>query len=396
MSIIYFFMLFGVLTADGLMIFLTPVLVYQLTGSIEYSGLSYALWWLPRCMIIPLIGKYIDYLGIRPLSIISDAIKSAGCMFLAFSHFSSDLEIAVAFGIVGSLISIGNSQTIISYEKIVSLISKYKDHHVNLISRMDFSGMVVGPLIGMILIDYSIRVILIVPCVLYIVNAIFFFSRKKGLNTNHEHNVNDKEHSPVIFTDYKQGFKLIILAPALILSVFLASGNNLFDGLVESTGAALIDRNMGLPVKYFGMIDVVAGVFGVAGTYLYGMISVHYNRNNLLAGAVLVITGSSIMLIAYPSSFPIFVGAYALSIVGKVFTGNICRMIRIEKIPVASFAGTSSIIVLLNQSVLPLIGLIIYFSGDSTELISLFMIIAVLITFLSGVLLWRHLNTSEG
>ena len=40
-------MLFLVLSADGLMV-LTPVIVYQLTTSIEYAGLTYALWWLPR------------------------------------------------------------------------------------------------------------------------------------------------------------------------------------------------------------------------------------------------------------------------------------------------------------------------------------------------------------
>ena len=191
MSNLFFLMLFCVLTADGLMVFLTPVLVYQLTGSIEYSGLSYALWWLPRILIIPLIGKYIDRLGVRPLSILSDVIKSIGCLFLAFNDFSSDLIIAVAFGIVGSLISIGNSQTIISYEKIISLISYKKEYHVNLISRMDFSGMIVGPLIGMIIIDYGIRTVLIIPLLLYIINALFFILKKKELsNMKHEDNQN--------------------------------------------------------------------------------------------------------------------------------------------------------------------------------------------------------------
>ncbi|PLR29530.1 MFS transporter, partial [Chimaeribacter arupi] len=37
MSILFFYLLFFVLTADGLMVFLTSVIVYQLTGSIEYS-----------------------------------------------------------------------------------------------------------------------------------------------------------------------------------------------------------------------------------------------------------------------------------------------------------------------------------------------------------------------
>ncbi|MEX5485454.1 hypothetical protein IC611_04055 [Proteus mirabilis] len=101
------------------MVFLTPVIVYQLTTSIEYAGLTYALWWLPRIFLIPLIGQYIDGLGVRPVSVISDSCKIIGCLFLLIVDFSSDLVIAISFGLVGSLISIGNSQTLISYEKLL-------------------------------------------------------------------------------------------------------------------------------------------------------------------------------------------------------------------------------------------------------------------------------------
>ncbi len=393
MSILFFFMLFCVLTADGLMVFLTPVLVYQLTGSIAYSGLSYALWWLPRILIIPLIGKYIDRLGVRPLSISSDLIKSAGCLFLAFSSFSSDLAVAVAFGVVGSIISIGNSQTIISYEKIVSVISKTREHHANLISRMDFLGMIVGPLAGMALIDYGYRMLLIFPCLLYATNALFFLIKKKELSYTHTREdvlVANGQKTP---NGFSHKFRLIFFTPALLLSVCLAAGNNMFDGLVESSGTALIDRVMGLEIKYFGLIDVAAGICGVAGTYLYSTLNNVVARKTMLACSVLIITMSSILMLAYSSVFTIFTGGYALSIIGKVFTGNICRMIRIETIPSGDFASVSSLIVLLNQSVLPAIGMLIYISGDSTDAIYLFMMLAVAISFIAGLLLCRFIQT---
>ena len=35
-------------------------------------------------------------------------------------------------------------------------------------------------------------------------------------------------------------------------SILIAIGNNMFDGLIESRGAALIDQSMNLPIKYYG------------------------------------------------------------------------------------------------------------------------------------------------
>lgn len=392
MSTLFFLMLFFVLTADGLMLFLTPVIVYQLTGSIEYSGLSYALWWSPRIIIIPLMGKYIDRLGVRPLSVMSDLVKSSGCLFLALSNFSSDLIIAMAFGIVGSLISVGNSQTIISYEKLVSVISAAKEHHANLISRMDFLGMVVGPIIGMIMIDYGFRILLILPCILYLINALFFIIKKKALRYPDAPDKIEHANDDLVNTGSRSSINYIFSIPILLFTVLMAIGNNMFDGLVESTGTALIDRNMGLPVKYFGLIDVAAGLCGVAGTYLYGALKNNVNRKQILLAAIVIITGASLSLIIWQSSFAVFVCCYALSIVGKVFTGNICRMLRIELINPAVFASVSSIITLLNHSVLPLIGLIIYLSGDSTRAIYYFMAIAIVIAFTAGICLYRNIK----
>lgn len=51
------------LTADSLLVFLIPVVVYSVTSSLALSGLTYAMAWLPRIIITPLVGTSIDRWG---------------------------------------------------------------------------------------------------------------------------------------------------------------------------------------------------------------------------------------------------------------------------------------------------------------------------------------------
>lgn len=384
MRTVFFYMLFLVLSADGLMVFLTPIIVYQLTTSIEYAGLTYALWWLPRIFLIPLIGQYIDILGVRPVSIISDSSKIIGCLFLLTSDFSSDLVIAISFGLVGSLISIGNSQTLISYEKIIALMSHYKEHHINIMSRMDFLGMIIGPLIGMLFIENGYRYLLIIPCLFYFINAVFFLFFYLEPKESH---AATQLHNQVETLRVTKRIVMIFTSPILIFSILIAIGNNMFDGLIESSGMALIDQSMNLPIKYYGFIDISAGICGVIGTYLYGYLIHYLNRKLLLSLSIFIITISSSLLIIFQQDIIIFIIFYALSIIGKVFSGNILRMFRIEIIPVTQLASISSLIILFNQLILPIVGGLLFFSTGEVAFIYTLMVIAIGITLISGVLL---------
>ncbi|WP_017906491.1 MFS transporter [Pseudomonas asplenii] len=380
MSARLFCFLLLVLTADGVMTFMTPVVVYMLTGSIEYSGLSYAVWWLPRLVLIPLIGRCIDTIGIKPLSILSDGIKTAGCLFLMFYDTADPLFIAVSFGVVGSLISIGNSQTLIAYEKLVATLSRAREHHVNLISRVDFLGMIVGPVVGMLLIDFGYKYLLVIPCTFYLLNA-GYFSRMRWGEAGIERG---KVASSIRNRPSVSSLSLIFSVPVLMGITVLAMANNMFDGLVESSGAALVELNMSLPVKYFGLIDVVAGIFGVLGTYAYGVARVKLKRPCLFLMGLFFVVVPSFFLIVFSESFAVFVSCYAMSIFGKVMCGNISRMIRIELIPAHRFASASSLMVMFNQSVLPLVGISLFFLQGGTHAVYSLMLLSVTVALASG------------
>lgn len=391
MRIVFFYLLFVVLTADGLMIFLIPVIVYQLTTSIEYAGLTYALWWLPRLFLIPLIGNSIDNLGIRLLAVLTDSVKIMGCLFLIIMTFSSNLMIAISFGLIGSLIAIGNSQILISYEKLIALKSNYREHHINIMSRIDFLGMIIGPLIGMLLIDIGYKVLLFIPIIFYFMNALFFlFFYRDEVEEKYLRRqitaINNKKMATL-----NENIIYIFSTPILMFSILIAMGNNMFDGLVESSGAALIDQAMELPIKYYGFIDVAAGLCGVLGTYLYSYLNQYTGRALLLVFSISLIILSSTILVMIPDSIWVFITCYAISIIGKVFTGNIFRILRIEIIPTQRLASISSLIILFNQLILPLVGAGLFLISGTLVTIYLLMMISIMITLLGGCLLISRL-----
>lgn len=161
----------------------------------------------------------------------------------------------------------------------------------------------------------------------------------------------------------------------------------MFDGLIESSGTGLIDQTMNLPIKYYGFIDIAAGIFGVLGTYLYSYLNQYISRVLLTIISIAIITISSSLLVFFQSSIIIFIICYAISIIGKAFSGNVLRILRIEIIPINQLSSISSLIILLNQMILPIVGGLLFFSTGEVTAIYTLMAIAIGITLVSGVLL---------
>ncbi|MEX5896168.1 MFS transporter [Proteus vulgaris] len=333
--------------------------------------------------MIPIIGKYIDGLGVRPISIISDVFKITRCLFLLYAILRLDDD-SSQFWISWQFNFYWRLQTLISYEKMIASISNNKEHHINMISRMDFR-IIIGPLIGIFFIDYGYKYLLVIPVIFYFINALFFLFFYKEKKRIHENN------SQEIISSNKM-ILYILSSPIILFSIFIAIGNNMFDGLIESSGTALIDRSMKLPIKYYGFIDIAAGICGVLGTYLYSYLSQCIRRRPLTIISISIIVISSSFLVFFQGSMILFFISYAISIIGKVFSGNILRMLRIEIIPFNQLASVSSLIILLNQLILPIVGGLLFFSTGDVSVVYMLMIVAIAITLISGGLLVMRLK----
>lgn len=93
----------------------------------------------------------------------------------------------------------------------------------------------------------------------------------------------------------------------------------MFDGLIESSGTALIDRSMKLPIKYYGFIDIAAGICGVLGTYLYSYLSQCIRRRPLTIISISIIVISSSFLVFFQGSMILFLSAMQFQLLEKFF-----------------------------------------------------------------------------
>src|SRR5262245_25941089 len=66
---------FCTLFADQLIMAAVPLLIYGQTGSIAWSGLAYAVEWLPRVVTMPFMGSLVDSLKPRRQFLTSDASR---------------------------------------------------------------------------------------------------------------------------------------------------------------------------------------------------------------------------------------------------------------------------------------------------------------------------------
>jgi hypothetical protein len=325
-----------VLTADALLVFLVPVMVYAYTSSLAWSGLAYAMAWLPRIVVTPLVGASIDRWGVRRVSVVSDLVKLAGCLcvILVLWGEPAALTVTVVGGLLGGLVAIGSAQSLIAYEKMIALVSREVDRDVNILCRIDQLAMVTGPLIGFIGYSAGAVTLLALAAALYGINAgCYGFSRAIPRHAT------GSEHTAVI--PAARHLKFILLTPLLASSVVLAFGNNAFDRLVEAGAVTLIDRAMQLPIQYFAFVDICAGLCGVAATLLYPRLSSAMPPLRLFTMAALVTAVASGLMILSQAYLLGFLTLYALNIGGKVFMINFCRSLRIRIVPVERLASVS-------------------------------------------------------
>ncbi|WP_342650281.1 MFS transporter [Pseudomonas sp. REB1044] len=368
-----------VLSADALLVFLLPVMVYAHTASLAWSGLAYAMTWLPRIGVTPLVGRSIDRWGVRKVSVLSDVLKCAGCLcvVLMLSAAPDALTVTLLGGLLSGLVAIGNTQSLIAYEKMIALVSRDVDRDVNLLCRIDQLAMITGPLCGFLCYAAGVEALLLLAAVLYVSNALCYaFSRAVPDNRC--------EAARDATAPGPGNLKLILSTPVLVSSVVLAVGNNAFDGLVEAGAVSLIDRAMQLPIEYFAFVDVCAGICGVAATLLYPRLAAAVPALRLFSAAALLTVLASALMILSQAYLPGFLVLYALNIAGKVFMTNFCRGLRIRLVPVERLASVSSLMVLMNQAVLPVVGMTLYLLGEQARSLSVLLLAAIAISVLGA------------
>ncbi|MFZ9036415.1 MAG: hypothetical protein ACO2ZM_09940 [Francisellaceae bacterium] len=369
----FYLTLLSSLTADALLSFIVPVLVYAYTLDIGMSGLAYGIEWLVRLMVVPVIGRKIDTMGIRPCAIFFDSLKIVACLgFIGcLSSIDNYLTLAVVAGIFGSLVALSNAQTLIVYEKYISEITDEHDgrleRYANFISRADQLAMILGPLIGFFVYGIGIEVAVYLAIPLILLNLYFFISRRYL----HAYTINAVAAPVISETENPTKSPLSVMMSSglfavLLLIVIASFFSNMLDGTVEAAGVAVIFSNMNLPMSYFAFINIAAGLVGVMATFVFSRLYRKETEVFMLTLVVILEFIAGLGLFLCFEKFSGFILCYALCIGSKILRITLTRIYRIRLIPKQSFASLSSIMTVMGQSSLPLVGLLLYISKQLT------------------------------
>ncbi|MFH8409422.1 MFS transporter [Streptomyces sp. NPDC018019] len=139
----------GTLATETLQ-FAVPVLVYQSTGNLAWSGLALALEWLPRLVSLPLAGPLVDYFGVHRVYIVSDVVRGTAAVCVALTIALAGSTVVGAVVLFALVAGACFQQTFVANEKAVRVLvsGSAVPRAQSWLGAVDQTTLLAGPAVG--------------------------------------------------------------------------------------------------------------------------------------------------------------------------------------------------------------------------------------------------------
>lgn len=370
----FFYSLFLSRLADQILLFLVPLVIFQLTGSVVWSGAAFFLETLPRFLSFPICGVLCDRMSPLRLLRVSQLYRAVVC-------FGGMVGFAV-FGGVGWLIAISAVCGVLTTQGLmareVMLPQVFAGHRFERVASYtqiaDQLGMVLGPLIAASLLKFW-------SWEYVVASTTFLFLAADGAVITWQRIVRPTLGEPEVATGnwalpIMTALRHVLRLPGLMEVVLLAAASNLIIGVTLATSAAMVTGIHGETETYYAVLQTAGAIATVI--ILFGIAHTSASLKTLGFGAYLmiffggVLTGISSGPFIYAIGFVLVVGF------DKMFNVFI-RSMRQRIIPRQDLGKTTGLVVMLNNLSQPLAGLIVtlfagrYGAGGVITALSLFM-----------------------
>lgn len=377
----FFYSLFLSRLADQILLFLVPLVIFQLTGSVAWSGAAFFLETLPRFLSFPICGALCDRTSPMRLLRISQLYRAVVC-------FGGMVGFAV-FGGIGWLIAISAACGVLTTQGLmareVMLPQVFAGHRFEKVASYtqiaDQLGMVLGPLVAAGLLKFW-------SWEYVVVSTALLFLMADGAVITWQRSVQPKLAEPEVATGnwalpIMTALRHVVRLPGLMEVVLLAAAVNLIIGVTLATSAAMVTGIHGETATYYAVLQTAGAVATVIILFAVAHTSASLKTLGLAACSMIflggVVTGLSSGPHVYALGFILVVGF------DKMFNVFI-RSMRQRIIPQQDFGKTTGLVVMLNNLSQPLAGLIvtlfagIYGAGVVITALTLFMgIVCILV-----------------
>ncbi|WP_412059078.1 MFS transporter [Bartonella sp. DGB2] len=370
----FFYSLFLSRLADQILLFLVPLVVFQLTGSVAWSGAVFFFETLPRYLSFPICGAFCDRMSPLKLLRVSQLYRAIVC-FCGMVGFT-------LFGGIGWLIAISSICGVLTTQGLMSrevmLPQVFSGHRFEKVASYtqiaDQLGMVLGPLVAAALLKFWPWEYVVVSTTLLFLAAdgtILVWQRFVQPTLAESQKPTGNWMLPMV-----TALQHIVRSPDLLKVVLLAAAVNLIIGVTLATSAAMVTGIHGESETYYAVLQTIGAVATVLILFAIAHSSLSLKTLGLTSYLMIFLGG---MITGLASSTSLYVVGFILVIGFDKMFNIFIRTMRQRIIPPQDLGKTTGLVVMLNNLSQPLAGLLvtvftgIYGVGAVITALSLFM-----------------------
>lgn len=383
--------------ADQFLLFVVPLVVYQVTQSVAWSSLAFAIETIPRVAYTPFSGIVADFYS--PLKTVRAMMLTR--MLLCFSAiglnfvFVDEATLTILI-ILASLTGLAAAQSFISYEVLLPLVFKNiafaKIQSWN--QSVDKAAIILGPLLAALLVEYSHwQYAIIAAGVIYFIGQVCFSMavRRYQCEYNNDPANNRSNKLPSFKQDLSRATKIVVSNKSLWRVIAQTALVNLIFGSAIATVAALVTGKFQLSAQSLGIIQMLGAVTSIV----------------VLAGTAFMVKRMSLSTMGKVSFFSLCFGGFLYAVSGSIcafILGYVMvvgfdsmfnvyiRTVRRQIIPSADYGKATGVIVFLNNLTKPLSGILIAAGSVVTSTENILLCITIVVTLLGAAIFTYQTN----
>jgi MFS family permease len=348
--------------ADQILLFLVPLVVFQVTQDVAWSGYAFAAETLPRFLSFPVCGALCDRVSPLKLLRASQIFRALICVLGVLAN--------EAIGGIGWLVGLSavcgvlTTQGVMAREVMLPQIANGQgfDKVLAYAQTAEQTGMVLGPLVAAALFAlWPWQAVVGAAAAFFLLAdvATAYWRRGNPLQL-HEPQGEPGHFLQPIATALGHVWRL----PGLLRLTLLTSGVNLMLGTTLASSAAMVTGLHHRSATYYATLQTLGAVATIV--ILLAIIRGSIALKRMGVAAYLLIFGGGLLTAASTSHWGYAAGFLLVVGFDKMFSIYI-RIHRQRIIPARDYGKTTGVIVLLNNLTQPIAGLVVGAFADATQ-----------------------------
>jgi len=347
--------------ADQFLLFVVPIMVFQVTQSIAWSSFAFALETIPRVIAYPLAGVFSDRYCSRLLLKISLSLRSIFCLLaLLVAWALSENTVLIIVMTLSAVTGVLSVQGFIASEVLLPEVFKQQSFTKiqASVQSVDQISIIAGPLLAAFVLQFfDWLAVLLIAGSLFVIAQIFFTISTANLKLSPSSSTTNLDIKSIA-KQLAHSCHLIKSNQALLVVIGQTALVNLIFGAALATGAALVAGKFHLPSTAYGFLQMMGALTAVV---VLGSTAVLAKRILLKTLGVLSFCSICIggVVYALSESYSIFVLGFMLILGFDAMFNVYIRTTRQAIIPAADYGKATGMIVFFNNLTKPVAGLLI-------------------------------------